>query len=101
MTTSRTDTFEEVCAILRDVLGVEPDEIEIEIEGDMSLTDELGMESIDLVAVNTQLGERFGPQVNLAAHLAELDIDDVIALTVGDLIEFVDDALAHDRRAER
>lgn len=99
MTTSRTDTFDEVCATLRDVLGVEPDEIEIERE--MSLTDELGLESIDLVAVNAQLAERFGPQVNLAAHLAEMDIDDVIALTAGGLVDFVDDALAHDRRAER
>lgn len=81
------ETFDEVCRILCRVLEVELDDLEIEPES--VLTDDLGLESIDLVAIGAMLADRYGPQVNLAAYLAELSIDDVIVLRVGNLVELV------------
>jgi acyl carrier protein len=67
---------------------------DIEITPDLSLTDDLGLESIDLVTIAGLLTERYGERVNLAAHLAEMDIDDVIRLRVGGLVDFVVGSLA-------
>ena len=80
-------------AIIREILQMEPDE-DFAIESDASLTDDLGLESIDLVNIGAGLTERYGEAVNLAVYLADQEIDDVIKLTVGALAEFVLDALA-------
>ncbi|HEX3811994.1 MAG TPA: acyl carrier protein [Mycobacteriales bacterium] len=74
---------------------------DVEINAEMSLTADLGLESIDLITVGAMLAERYGRRLNLAAFLAEMDIDDVIALTVGTLVEFVVDGLAPGLAAER
>lgn len=74
---------------------------DVEINAEMSLTADLGLESIDLITVGAMLAERYGRRLNLAAFLAEMDIDDVIALTVGTLVEFVMDGLAPGLAAER
>jgi len=96
---SDTAVFDELCSIVWRVLDVEPGDIEINL--DDSLTDDLGLESIDLVTIGAMLIERYGEQVNLAAHLAEMDIDDVIALRVGELADFVTARLADEQLAER
>lgn len=96
---SEAQAFTDICGIVCRVLDLEPGDIEI--TRDMSLTDDLGLESIDLVAIGAMLAERYGEQVNLAAYLAELDIDEVIALRVGELAEFVTSRLADSRVAER
>ena len=90
--TAANDVLGDVCDILHEVLELEPGTLELSAM--MSLTDEVGLESIDLVNVGALLADRFGPEVNLAAHLAELEMDDVIALTVGSLVEFVVAAVA-------
>jgi acyl carrier protein len=74
---------------------------DVEINAEMSLTEDLGLESIDLVTVGAMLAERYGRQLNLAAFLAEMDIDDVIALKVGTLVDFVVDGLAYSDATER
>jgi acyl carrier protein len=85
---SETAVLGEIRAILAEVLDV-ADVVDIEIEPEMTLTDELGLESIDLVSIGAMLTERYGEKVNLAAYLAEQEIDDVIKLTVGALVDFV------------
>lgn len=94
-TTTPTDAqvLEDLRAIIRQLLQIEPED-EFAIESDSSLTDELGLESIDLVNIGAMLTERYGPSVNLAVYLADQEIDDVIKLTVGALATFVLDALA-------
>ncbi|HEY4460689.1 MAG TPA: acyl carrier protein [Pseudonocardiaceae bacterium] len=92
--------LDEIRTILITVLG---DYVldDIEITTDMSLTENLGLESIDLVTVGAMLTERYGSQVNLAAFLAEMDIDDVIAMKVGTLVDFVADRSAPSLATER
>lgn len=66
---------------------------DVEISMDTTFHDELGLESIDLVTVGSMLTDRYGEQVNLASFLADLDIDDVIGMRVGLLVDFVRTAL--------
>jgi acyl carrier protein len=62
---------------------------DIEITADSSLFADLELESIDLVALAGRLQEHYGEQVNVAEFLADKDLDEVIELTVGQLVRFV------------
>jgi acyl carrier protein len=79
--------LDEIRAILAEVLDASLDDLEI--TSSMRLIDDLGLESIDLVTIASILTERYGSRVNLAAFLAQQDVDEVIAMTVGGLVEFV------------
>lgn len=66
---------------------------EAELTRETRFHDDLGLESIDLVALGTMLADVYGPKVNLAEFLAELPIDEVIGLRLGQLADFVSAAL--------
>ncbi|MEJ2855894.1 MULTISPECIES: acyl carrier protein [unclassified Saccharothrix] len=84
-TTTVLDELRSMLVRVLDQYGLD----DVEITRETSFHDDLGLESIDLVTLGSLLVEHYGEHVNLAAHLAELDIDRVIALTVGDLADFV------------
>ena len=87
MTTLTTDAvLADISAMLREVLdGYEVDEITM----DTTFHDDLEMESIDLVALGGHLTERYGDRVNFAEFIAGLDLDEIIDLTVGRLVDYV------------
>jgi acyl carrier protein len=64
-----------------------------EIGMDTRFHDDLELESIDLVTLAGKLEERYGSQVNFAEFIADLDIEEIIALTVGRLVQYVATAL--------
>lgn len=63
--------------------------LDTEITLDTTFRDDLDLESIDLVALGGLLGERYGDRVNFAEFVADLDLEQIIALTVGDLVQYV------------
>jgi acyl carrier protein len=90
---SRDVVFTEIDGMLRHVLadlGVD----DAEITEQTSFNEDLELESIDLVTLTALISERWGEPVNLAEFLADKDLDEVIALKVGDLVDFVSGALA-------
>ena len=90
---SRDVVFTEIDGMLRQVLaelGVD----EAEITEQTSFNEDLELESIDLVTLTALISDRWGEPVNLAEFLADKDLDEVIALKVGDLVDFVSGALA-------
>ncbi|HWE89915.1 MAG TPA: phosphopantetheine-binding protein [Pseudonocardiaceae bacterium] len=93
---SETAVLGEIRTILAEVLDLS-DVDDIEITAEMSLIDDLGLESIDLVSIGSMLTERYGEQVNLASFLADQEMDDVIKLTVGGLVDFVASRLSNDQ----
>ncbi|MEZ5205165.1 MAG: acyl carrier protein [Acidimicrobiales bacterium] len=54
-----------------------------------SFDEDLQLESIEFVALSEKLLETYGEQVDFVGWLAEMELDDIIALTVGQLVEFV------------
>jgi acyl carrier protein len=91
-TPSPAAVLDEIRAMLLKVLdnyGLD----EVEIGRDSLFHDDLGLESIDLVEIGNMLFERYGAQVNLAAFLADKELDDVIGLRIGQLVDFVVTAL--------
>jgi acyl carrier protein len=56
---------------------------------DARLEAELGMDSIELATFAAALRARFGDRVELSAHLAGLELDELIELTAGQVAGFV------------
>ncbi|HEY4442467.1 MAG TPA: acyl carrier protein [Candidatus Elarobacter sp.] len=50
---------------------------------------DLELESIEFVALADRLRTEFGDRVNFVAFLAEKNVDDIVALTVGDVVHYV------------
>lgn len=56
---------------------------------DARLEADLGMDSIELAAFAAALRDRFGDWVDLSDHLAALELDELIGLTVAEVAAFV------------
>ena len=54
-----------------------------------SFDEDLQLESIEFVALSEQLLETYGEEVDFVAWLAEMTLDEIVALTVGQLVAFV------------
>ncbi|CAM01644.1 acyl carrier protein [Saccharopolyspora erythraea NRRL 2338] len=86
--TTSADTFPVVADLLSTLVG-DAEVLGTEITPETTFHEDLRMESVDLVTFAGILAEHFGDRVNLAEHLADKELDEVIALTVGDIAEYV------------
>ena len=82
------EVFETVSAMLSEILA-EAEVDDLTITMDSGVTEDLELESIDLVTLASKLAQRYGDQVNLAEFLAEMELDEIISLTVGSLVRYV------------
>ncbi|HVQ92793.1 MAG TPA: hypothetical protein VMU51_17295 [Mycobacteriales bacterium] len=80
--------FAEIVGILLEVTR-ESAEWAATITPNARLEVDLGMESIELLALAELLQSRYGDRVDLPAFVAGLDIDRIIGLSVADLVDFV------------
>ncbi|GAB2919896.1 acyl carrier protein [Streptomyces mayteni] len=78
----------DIAVMLRDLLE-EAGLDDAEIGRDTTFHDDLELESIDLVTLSGALREHYGDRVNFANFVAELELDEIIALTVGELVDHV------------
>jgi acyl carrier protein len=76
------ELFAEIAEMIGSVIGAEPP-----IPPDATLEGDLGLDSLDVADLAGRLRDRFG--VDLTAFLGTLDIDELIALTTGDLARHV------------
>jgi acyl carrier protein len=87
---STTDSAQEVLAVISEMIREVLDGYEVEpITMATTFHDDLEMESIDLVTLGGQLTERYGDRVNFAEFVAALDLDEIIELSVGRLVDYV------------
>jgi acyl carrier protein len=77
--------------LLVEVIGPEY-MVELTIAPSTSLERDLQLESLDLVVLGDLLPQRFGDGVDLVAWLATKELDEIVDLTVGDLVDLVMDA---------
>lgn len=83
-----TTVLAEIAADLRAVLD-EYGMDEVEIDRDTRFHDDLELESIDLVELATKLRDRYGDRINFAEFVGSLKLAEIIALTVGQLVDYV------------
>jgi acyl carrier protein len=77
-----TDPFPEIVGMLVAATGEDAAWAAV-ITPDSRLEEHLKLESMEVLALGEALRQRY--DVDLPAHLARLEIDDLIALTVGDV----------------
>lgn len=85
--------LDEITAMLAEVLG-EEFLLDTEVTPETSFSDDLALESIEFVALSEKVQDRYGVRVNLVVFFADLDIDEIMALTVGQLADCIEAQLA-------
>lgn len=91
--TSSEPTLDVVARLIQEVIGADWNE-EQEISLETSFSEDLELESIEFVVLAEKLQERFGDKVSFVGWLSEMELDQIIALRVGDLVRFIDERLA-------
>jgi len=79
---------DDIVELLRQVTG-EDREWSAGVGAATRLDGDLFLDSIELAALSGLLVHRYGPPGDLAAYVAGLDLDQLIALTVGDVADLV------------
>lgn len=82
------DVLEVVQDMLVDVIGPEY-LIDLSIGLETSFDEDLELESLEFVALAERLLQHYGGQVDFVAWLATMELDEIIALSVGDLVSFI------------
>jgi acyl carrier protein len=90
---SEAQILDDVVEILVQVLG-DDFLLEVEVSPATTFNDDLAVESIELVALSERLQERYGGRVDFVAFVADLDIEQIMAMTVGDLVDYIAASLA-------
>lgn len=79
--------------MMTEVIGAEY-LVGLAIELDTSFDQDLELESIELVLLGELILARYGDQIDLGAWLATKELDEIISLTVGDLVSFIASSLS-------
>lgn len=83
------DTLALVARLLREVMN-EPEGLGPPITRETAFNADLELESIELVALAEKLGEHYGAGIDFVAWLSGKELDEILALTVGDLVAHID-----------
>jgi acyl carrier protein len=78
----------DVARMVRDVISEEW-AADVAIGMDTSFAKDLELESIEFVALAERVRAEYGSSVNLAGWVAGMDLEQILALRVGQLVEFI------------
>lgn len=85
--------FDEVVKIVTDVVG-DDFLLDVQITPETSFNEDLGLESIEFVELSEKLQDYYGERVNLVTFIADMDIDGIMSITVGQLVGYIESQLA-------
>jgi acyl carrier protein len=85
--------LDEVREVLADVIG-EDYVSELDVEMETAFRADLDIESIEFVAMGEILRERYGDRIDFVEWLTTMELDDIIALTVGELVDHIVEKLS-------
>ncbi|WP_154716464.1 acyl carrier protein [Sterolibacterium denitrificans] len=63
--------------------------LDFDIDAQTSFNDDLELESIEFVGIAEKIQEHYGKHIGFIEWLSGMKIDQIVALTVGDLADFV------------
>jgi acyl carrier protein len=85
-------TEESVLATVTELIGeiIGEDYIaDLEVTMESMITEDLELESIEFVALAEKLRDRYGESVDFVDWVAGMELEQIILLTVGQLVEFI------------
>jgi acyl carrier protein len=80
--------LDELVGMLVEVVGGEI-LVATTIDRDSAFSEDLAVESIEFVALAEKLEYRYGARVDFMAFLAELEMDEILGMTVGTLVDYI------------
>ncbi len=83
----------EVRTMLTEIIGAEY-ALGLDIGMETSFDADLELESIEFVKLSTMLTERYGDRVDFVAFLAAKELDEIIEMTVGEVVTYIAGCLA-------
>jgi acyl carrier protein len=89
-----TGVLEDVVAMLVEVVGADF-LVDVEVGADTGFNADLALESIEFVALAEKVRQRYGPRVDFAGFVAGMDLDQLMTMTVGDLVAHIESCLPH------
>ena len=88
-TPATEDILDTLSGFLKEVIGEDwVDDVKIGME--TSFSDDLELESIEFVDLAERVQAHYGKQVDFVAWLSDLELDALIALKVGEVVEFIE-----------
>jgi len=85
---TRDEVLAAVVRLLGDVVGEDYLD-EVPVTMDTSFSADLELESIEFVALSEKLQEHFGDDVDFVSWIGDMELEQIIALRVGELVEFI------------
>jgi acyl carrier protein len=93
MTPNEKRILAEITLMLVEIIG-DNYILSLDIGMDTSFNTDLELESIEFVRLAARLTEHYGERVNFVAFLADKEINEIIGLTVGAVVNHVADCMA-------
>ncbi|MDQ2881368.1 MAG: acyl carrier protein [Actinomycetota bacterium] len=78
----------EIRVMLTEIIGSEY-ALGLDVAMDTSFDTDLQLESIEFVKLATMLADRYGNRVDFLAFLAAKELDEIIEMTVGELVTYI------------
>ncbi len=85
--------LEQVATLLREVIGEEY-VLDLQITLETSFNEDLELESIEFVTLADRLTATYGTRVDFVGFLSEKDVDQVINMKVGEVVDYISTSLA-------
>jgi len=92
-TADREAVLADVRSMIAEVIGEEYVS-EADINLDTAFYADLEIESIEFIALGEALQARYGDHIDFPAWIATMEVDDIIAMRVGQLVEHIVGSLA-------
>jgi acyl carrier protein len=84
--------FSQLERMITDIIGEEAAEF-IEISEQSTFVTDLEMDSIQIVQLAEQINELYGKRVDFLSLLSDKSLDELLKLTVGDIVEFIETSI--------
>ncbi|HMI04505.1 MAG TPA: hypothetical protein VK541_18590 [Pedobacter sp.] len=85
------DTVVVLKQFITEVIGEEFVE-EMDIDMNSSFTKDLEMDSIEIVSFSEKIKAHYGDQIDFTGWLSNMDLDQLINLNLGMIVNYIDDA---------
>ena len=95
MENKNNEIFEDLKQFISDIIGADIVE-ELNIIPESSFTRDLEMDSIEIVAFSEKVKTKYG-DVDFATWLSGMDIDQIIGLSLNDVIIFIANVVSKDK----
>jgi acyl carrier protein len=88
----QASVFSQLERMITSIIGEEAAEF-IDISEQSTFVTDLEMDSIQIVQLAEQINESYGKRVNFLSLLSDKSLDELLKLTVGDIVEFIETSI--------